>query len=125
MFNGKMIARNGIEIHENDKLRAVYLENEQFGNDIILVGPGGFEGYPDVILYLELKEFMAGNTYYSDYEMIVYGQKEENIYNVLLFEGNLSRCTGHICFFFHRIMRCNLRRNPNHASTFCIHKNPL
>lgn len=26
MFNGKMIARNGIEIHENDKLRAVYLE---------------------------------------------------------------------------------------------------
>ena len=37
MFNGKMIARNGIEIHENDKLRAVYLENEQFGNDIILV----------------------------------------------------------------------------------------
>ena len=41
-----------------------------------------------MILYLELKEFMAGNTYYSDYEMIVYGQKEENIYNVLLFEGN-------------------------------------
>ena len=37
MFNGKMIARNGIEIHENDKLRAVYLENEQFGNDIIPV----------------------------------------------------------------------------------------
>lgn len=88
MFNGKMIARNGIEIHENDKLRAVYLENELFGNDIILVGPGGFEGYPDVVLYLELKEFMAGNTYYSDYEMVVYGQKEENIYNVLLFEGN-------------------------------------
>ena len=88
MFNGKMIARNGIEIHENDKLRAVYLENEQFGNDIILVGPGGVEGYPYVILYLELKEFMAGNTYNSDYEMVVYGQKEENIYNVLLFEGN-------------------------------------
>lgn len=29
-----------------------------------------------MILYLELKEFMAGNTYYSDYEMVVYGQKK-------------------------------------------------
>ena len=44
MFNGKMIARNGIEIHENDKLRAVYLENEQFGNDIILVDREDLKG---------------------------------------------------------------------------------
>ena len=83
-----MIARNGVEIHDNDKLRAVYLDNEQFGNDIVLIGPNGFEGYPDVPLYLELKEFMTGNTYYNDCEIIVHGKKEENMYNVLLFEGN-------------------------------------
>ena len=88
MINGKIIARNGVEIHENDKLRAVHLENEQFGNDVVVTGPGGFEGYPDVPLYLELKEYLAGESIYEDYELVVHSKKEENIYDVLLFEGN-------------------------------------
>ncbi len=86
MIRASIIARNDIKLKIGDRLRAVKDCNCEFGEDIMITGPGGFLAYPDVQLYLEFYRFFGKKTGYNDYELCVYDVKEENTYTVLLTE---------------------------------------